>query len=318
MQLAPYFKESMYSYHAYGFDISSDMYFPELQSRTVFDAPDSRISDRHITIACDSVSPDGLPSSSDRGLYYQTAPGRFWLHVPDIARYEVKNGQSIRYQPVVGADEQSVRLFLLGSCLGALLHQQGLLVMHGAAIRFNDRCVLFAGPSGNGKSTLAAAFCKRGFEVLSDDVCAVDEQLRAVPGYPQIKLWRDATARLDMDTDFMRQIRLQVEKYAFKPEKLFCTRALPLVAAYFLSTHNLKTFEFEDLAGMKTFNPLRNNTYRIRYLKGMGLESEHLARIGALSRQVGVTRITRPNSGFRLEELVDHILEDLAEKGVRP
>ncbi|MCI5133440.1 MAG: hypothetical protein D3904_18480, partial [Candidatus Electrothrix sp. EH2] len=212
----------------------------------------------------------------------------------------------------------SMRLYLLGSCLGALLHQRGLLVMHGAAVRFNECCVLFAGPSGNGKSTLAAAFCKRGFQVLSDDVCAVDEQLRVVPGYPQIKLWRDAAARLDMDTDSMRQIRLQIEKYAFNAEELFCTETLPLAAAYFLSAHNLKIFEFKNLTGMQTFLPLRNNTYRISYLKGMGLESGHLARIGALSRQVGVTRITRPNSEFRLEELVDRILDDLAEKGIQP
>ncbi|MCI5212810.1 MAG: hypothetical protein D3910_29360, partial [Candidatus Electrothrix sp. ATG2] len=209
------------------------------------------------------------------------------------------------------------RLYLLGSCLGALLHQRGLLVMHGAAVRFKEQCVLFAGPSGNGKSTLAAAFCKRGFEVLSDDVCAVDQHLRAVPGYPQIKLWRDAAGKLGMDTDSMRQIRLQIEKYALKTEGSFCTEPLPLATAYFLSTHNLTTFEFKDLTGMQTFLPLRNNTYRIRYLKGMGLESGHLARIGALSQQVGVTRITRPNSGFRLEELVDQILDDLAEKGVQ-
>lgn len=304
----------MYKYYAFGLNISSDVYFPELLPLPL----EQTVTTYDLTIQSQKINPNGLPAAVDQGLYFQTAPQQFWMHVPDTAWFEVKDGRTIRYQLAQNGDEQTMRLFLLGSCFGALLHQRKLLVMHGNAIRFGDQCVMFAGPSGNGKSTLAAAFYKRGFEILSDDVCAIDGQHQVIPGYPQLKLWQDTIKKLALDLDSMRQIRLQIEKYALKIDNQFCRRPLPLTVTYFLSTHNLDTFDFENLSGMETFLPLRNNTYRIRYLKGMKLDAEHLQRIGSLSRQARVTRITRPNSDFRLDEMLDAIIDDLALKGVQP
>ena len=63
--------------------------------------------------------------------------------------------------PAPGRDlyESDVRVFLLGSCIGALLHQRGILVLHAGAIHTDKGAVLFTGPWGIGKSTLLAASC---------------------------------------------------------------------------------------------------------------------------------------------------------------
>jgi len=151
-----------------------------------------------VCISVGRVSPTGLPQPACAGLYYQTAPGQFCLHVPDIARFHVTDGHSIVVAPEAEADTHSIRLYLLGSCMGALLHQGQLLVLHGMAMRVGEQVVIFAGPSGNGKST-PAAFHQRQYEILTDEVCVITAAGQVIPSYPQIKLWHDAATRLGID-----------------------------------------------------------------------------------------------------------------------
>ncbi len=266
-----------------------------------------------MTIAAGPVSHEGLEAPADRGLYFQTAPDRFW---PDVARFTVRDGRMITYQAELGSDEQTVRLFLLGSCFGALLHQRGLLVMHGAAVRHKDGCVIFAGPSGSGKSTLAATLQQRGFELFSDDLCAVNEQNRAVPGYPQLKLWRNAIDKLAVEQQSLRHIRVQIDKHAVPARENFCAEPLPVKAIYFLSSHNLDSFAFKELRGAQAFLPLRNNTYRIP--SGSSKACAWRRRVGSLSQQAALTRLTRPKKGFLINELAEAVLADLAAKEARP
>ncbi|MDX8394562.1 MAG: hypothetical protein R8K21_08285, partial [Mariprofundales bacterium] len=117
-----------------------------------------------LTIKYGEVSAAGLEQPKKFTPFFQCAKDNLWLNVPDIARFLISNGNSITVESAKNSDPQSIRLFLLGSCLGAILHQRGMLILHANAIRFDDGCVLFAGTSGQGKSTLAAAFHHRGHD----------------------------------------------------------------------------------------------------------------------------------------------------------
>ena len=90
-----------------------------------------------------------------------------------VARYLVSGGCEIIIEPHPTATEKDVRLFLLGSAMGALLLQRGIWPLHGSAIAGRSGAALFVGVSGSGKSTLVGAFHQRGFQVLADDVCAI-------------------------------------------------------------------------------------------------------------------------------------------------
>ncbi|NWF35519.1 hypothetical protein [Mariprofundus sp. KV] len=297
-----------FHYHAFGLNIDSHFELPALPQATDDASADVRIH-------TGSVSTEGLDNPNKATPFYQSSENTLWLNVPDIARFLVTDGNSILVDPYPGSDEQSIRLYLLGSCIGTILHQRKTLVMHGNAVRFGEKCVIFAGHSGAGKSTLAAAFHKRGHEILADDVCAIDAQGRVAPGLPQLKLWQDAANKLEIDTAELDRIRLQVEKYTF-PLKQPVTEQLPVAAIYILSSHNLDEFEIQQIKGMKKFNPLKNNTYRMGILEGLGLKAEHLGLCSRLASRVDLARITRPNHGFKLEQLIEMISIDLQKKGI--
>lgn len=88
--------------------------------------------------------------------------GELLLKVDGVANYWVKEGREIVIEPGPAAEAGDVRVFLLGSAFGALLHQRGLPPFHAGAVAMEGKAVLLAGRSGVGKSTLAAELCRRG------------------------------------------------------------------------------------------------------------------------------------------------------------
>jgi hypothetical protein len=295
-------------YHAFGLNIGSHIELPALR-------PVAGEADADIEIIAGPVPENGLEHPKKATPFHQSDTGRLWLNVPNVARFLVCDGSHITVDASPDADEQSIRLYLLGSCMGAILHQRGVLVMHGNAVRFGEKCVIFAGPSGAGKSTLAAAFHQRGHDILADDVCAIDAEGRVAPSFPQLKLWQDAANRLEIDTSSLDRIRLQVEKYAYPLAQSFFEH-LPVAAIYILGSNNRNEFEIKPITGMRKFTPLKNNTYRVGYLDGLGLKTEHLALCTKLGSRIHLARIIRPNHGFKMGELVDMIMNDLHDKGI--
>lgn len=126
----------------------------------------------------------------------EPAQGGLLLTIAEVGRFLIRDGRSVRVEPREGIDVRNIRLYLLGSAFGVLLHQRGLLPLHANAVEIEGQAVAFTGDSGAGKSTLAAWFHDRSYQVLADDVCVIgfDGEGGAVvyPGIPRLRLWRDA------------------------------------------------------------------------------------------------------------------------------
>ena len=117
----------------------------------------------------------------------------------NVGRFRIMRGQEIVVQPHPDASQRNIRMFLLGSALGALCHQRGLFLIHANGIQVEQGAFAFAGRSGAGKSTLAAYLENEGFPLICDDVCAVDLSGGAPcvwPGAARLKLWKDSLSRL--------------------------------------------------------------------------------------------------------------------------
>lgn len=294
----------MHHYHCYGLTISSDLDLPEL-SPARFDAADVVITQREIAA-------DAIRDAQQLGPFLYANRTQLQLEIPNVARYLIENGNRITWQPLADVDAESIRVFLLGSCFGALLFQRGLLVLHGNAVRVGDGCVICVGHSGAGKSTLAAALVRCGHTLVADDVCAINAEGFIEPGFPRIKLWADTAQQLGIDTQPLARIRPGIDKFNLPLVEDFCHQSLPVRAIYVLHRHNKDEFALDEVHGMERFQLLRNNSYRQRFMQGMQLQPAHLKLCSMLAQRTRIARITRPQAGFQLDALVDLLLRDLA------
>ena len=122
----------------------------------------------------------------------------------------MENGSEITIEPTKDATSEELQLFLIGSVFGALIHQRGMLPIHGSAVLFKGKAVVFTGVSGAGKSTLAMGLAQRGYSVLADDISVItkraDNTPVLYPGYPQMKLWGDSLDKLGKNSDDLKTV----------------------------------------------------------------------------------------------------------------
>jgi hypothetical protein len=296
---------SQFIYKAFGLIVSSEFEIPEFLPFS--GEPDVFIKSGEV--------PSQLNSPQFVGVRFQASPNQFLLRVDQIATYHAENGKTITVKTNEGSIPSEVRLFLLGSAFGALLHQRGLLPMHGSSISIKGKAYIFSGVSGAGKSTLAAGLISRGYELLSDDISVValsDSQHPIVyAGYPQMKLWADSMEKLGMKPECHPRVRSQLNKHQLQVEQSFYHEALPLGGIYILQSRNSDGILLESLKGIEKFNTLKNNTYRLNFIKGLGNTETHFRHISAVAMSCPVRRITRSSKGFSIEQLLDLIEQDI-------
>ncbi len=299
----------MHHYKAYQLNIQSDFPIPEFTQDDNPGVPDVNI--RH------GVVPAALENVTGKGVLYQATANQFLLSLNDVARYLVQNGSEIIVEPAVNSLESDMRVFLLGSCIGALLHQRGLLVIHAGAIHTGQGAVLFTGHSGCGKSTILGELMRRGYKMMVDDVCAVtldsDGLPLVLPGYPRTRLWSDAAHKLEQDISIMERTRPTMEKYERQATDSFWDQPASLRRIYLLTSANRDEIKLDPMPRIHTFSIVLHNTYRQQFLDGLEMRAPHFGLAAAVAKQSGVTRVTRPSHPFRLTELADRIEQDLAE-----
>ncbi len=299
---------STYRYFAFGLEIESQFPVPEL-------LPGNPELPSHVCIQFADV-PDSLTAPVFSGVRFQGSTNEFLLKVDHVAKYLVKDGNSIVIEPYTNASEKDIRLFLMGSAMGALIHQRGILPFHGSCVIIHNKVVIFSGSSGAGKSTLAASFIKKGFPLITDDVCviALDAEGKPIvhPGYPQMKLWADSLEKMGEQTKALSLVREGIKKFNLPVHPHFHQKPEPLNGIYIISTKNTEGFNIEAVKGIDKFNALKNNTYRLNFIKGTGTTSSHFKHIEAIARMCFVKKIERPSKGFHLEDLGNLIETDLA------
>ncbi len=299
-----------YHYTAFGLNIRSPIFFPELcLASTPIQKPD-------VTIDYAENLDNGLDAPSAIHPYWQAKENSFWLKIKDVATFLISDGCHIRIQPEQNIDLASVRLFVLGSCMGALLMQRDYFVLHGNAIQIGDACISIVGDSGAGKSTLCGAFFKKGYPILADDVCAIDATLKVYPSFPQIKLWQDSATHLSIDTEHLRRVRPKIDKFAIPLREQYQTQALPIRAIYFLTASD-HAYQKEDILGLKKLDILYQNIYRKHYLKGLNKLMHHHRQSSQIAKHVSLVSLSRPKRTIEVSCLVDLIEHDLKEKGLQ-
>lgn len=291
-------------YTAFGLEIESELELPWL-------LPGSERSP-DVTIRLGTVL-HNLTDPVGKSWYFEATSDSFLFRIKDTARYLIVDGREIIIDRQPGWHEDVLRTFLMGSGFGALLHQRRLLVVHAASIQTAQGAALFAGPSGHGKSTLLAALVKRGYAMLADDVTAIDVEATpaplAYPAFPRMRLGAASVDRLGLPAESLPR-DWHGDKFQV-PVEHFCSETLPVHAIYNLDVHQAPEIVVDPVGGSQRFAIVSNNTYRYGFLKVLGLRQLHFKAAARLASAVEVRRVTRPESPFLIDQLVDRLQEEL-------
>ena len=282
-------KSERYTYKIFNLHLHSAMPLPEL---SLADTPEQ--ADIHIVFG---PVPDMLENCTVRGVCFQAVPKKILFTYKRIGKFLITNGNTITIDSAPGADEREIKSFILGTCMGNLLSQRGLFVLHGNVVVTNDKAIVICGSSGAGKSSLAAAFCRRGFALLADDVAAIswhNDIPFVLPAFPYIKLWEDTAKMLGMEPDPQQNVWPGLKKYRFRYDNNFYDKACIPTKIIILSTKNTPDIRIDQLQGMNKFTMLKNNTYRLRVLDGLGLKEQHFMHCAKLAAQTEVYHVARP------------------------
>ena len=262
------------------------------------------LSSKLVVVASESPNswPEHEPGPYDTP-FVQIKHGDLRLKVEGIGQFRITQGKHIAwFRDHVDVSDQDIRTFLLGSAVGALLIQRGMLVLHGNALEKNGEAIICLGRSGAGKSTLAYTLMTQGWRVLADDLAAVTPQGFVLPGIPRIKLWYDSAQSFGLDPESLPPIRQGMHKYQLMGDILQqAPNAVPLKALYLI--HQLRKnlshsnegkiipITSQKLASVR----LREQSFRPRFVRGLGQEGSNFVALARLQQSVPVSDLFLPS-----------------------
>lgn len=232
-------------------------------------------------------------------------------------RFLVEGGRRVRVDAPADIEPTEIETFLSAGVAGTVLHRRGGLPLHAACIAREGRAVALAGPSGRGKSTLAAALAGRGWTPVTDDVCRVDfrdDGAWAVPGPARFRLWPDAVLSLGGDPDGLASGR------AHHPKRLLpvgdaAKGPVRLAAIVRLSLDTrLDRPRLEPLAGPSAVMPMGDLVYRCLLGRRLGNREGLFRGLMRLAGDAAIWRLTRGEGGSAPDDLVP-LVEGILERG---
>lgn len=292
----------MYEYQAYGLKIHSEIELPEL-------VPQSSQSQPDIIIGLRKLSDSPLKTESVSHVY-QLTPQGFYVYWDMIGTFAIPDIHHLWIDCDPDADQDRLRLFILGAAIGVMLHMRSLFVLHASAVVIQGQAVVFMGNKGWGKSTLAATLKTRGHVVLGDDVIAIDlsnpKQPVVIPSFPQIKLWPDAVAALYHNSDQAQPLVNESSKQQVQFHDTFEFQSIPLGQFFVLGKSD--PVEIAGMTIQDTIQYLLQNTYVARFqdalLQGEAAQ-KHFAQLTTLANTIPTHRLLRPTNLDLLHDVAE-------------
>jgi hypothetical protein len=153
--------------------------------------------------------------------------------------------------------------------------------------------------------------CKKGYEILTDDVCAVRIGAGGTscitPGFPSLKMRQDAAERLETSTDGLEPVKRDMEKYRVGIRAGYCADAVRHDQRYELSTYDGSSVKLEPVKNMAKLETLIRNTYRCSFVNAQGMKSQHFRQCAAVAGKIDVFTVLRPKDGYMLDKLANAV-----------
>jgi hypothetical protein len=302
-------KCAVFRYVVYGLGIHSELPLPEL-SQVEGAAADVLVrTGRLRRLETTQYTAGGGFCVTTDGVYH---------HVDGLGAFLVRGGREIVVDPAAMADDALVRLCILGFAMGILLHQRGILILHASGVAIDGCVVAFAGGSGWGKSTTAAALYARGHVMVTDDILAVSAgpsgELFVAPAYPRLKLDPDAVASLGYAGDGPVPFDPDDSRLECTVRCRFAGGPLPLRRIFVLAAGD--RLAIEPLTPQQVFVELTRHHYPpvVRVL-AQDRSAQTFRQLASLADSLPVRVLRRPCRLSVLPELVLLVEDDLRSPG---
>jgi hypothetical protein len=294
-------------YKAFGLAIQSEMLLPELPNIHVKESTvNVNVEFSDLTKLWEDIGVPGKFVVQDQSVLFK---------IENTAIFCIHKGERVIVSPIIGADEDKIRLYILGSCMGIILMQRNTLPLHGSAIAIGDKVYAFIGDSGAGKSTLASAFLKKGYKILSDDVIAVslseNNEPIVYPAYPQQKLWENSLNKFGMDSNDYLPLFERETKFSVPVASHFHHEPLPLAGIFELKKTGEADIDIAPVNRLERLQILYQHTYRNFLIPRLGLMDWHFHTITKFANQIAVFRLGRPETKFTAHQLTSLILDTI-------
>lgn len=295
-------------YQAFGLRIVSDIRLPELE--LCAHEVDSFDVEVRLDEACDEFQ--------ETPYAFDVEEGRVSVLFPQAGLFRIENGRRIQVVPWNGADPDLVRLYILGTCLGACLLQRKILPLHGSAVALNGKVYAIIGNSGAGKSTMASTLLSLGCTLLSDDIVAIamkGSTPYVIPSYPQQKLWRDSLKQLGMADQEYSPIFGRESKFNV-PVSQYCRKPLPLAGIVELTPSEQYGFRIDRIPRLEQLHKLFCHTYRYFLIPKLGLMNWHFKTTSAILEYIDFFQLERAKIGVSSAQMAFSMLDMFGEEGL--
>jgi len=305
-------------YKVFGLVIESPIPLPEALPVE----PDTR-TDVKVTLVSSidgiSIDEDFIQARENRGWWQMVMPDSRILLNCSAGIYDIQDGVNIYINLYPDANEELIKIYLLGSVMGAIQIQRGRIPLHGGAVVTANGAMLITGEQGSGKSTMTSAFVHNGYKYITDDVSSVtieNERAMIVPAYPQRKLVRDACHPLGYDPEKLIMVDSMRDKFAIRDRINWQSEPVKLSLVIELCPTDRKNkITIEPVTGHQRIDYMR----RILYRAWMHLSAEKalppavFKKILVIASQAGMYRVNVPRDIDRITSVAKDIITSLEE-----
>lgn len=300
----------MNRYRLYGLTVASDVPLPAPR----VDSPQCDLTFElaaRSTVPVPAHEPRFVRTVGDGGTLriFEDRAGNWIWDYPDGTRFWVGgDGRHVRATWPDHYTSDDALTYALGPILGFALSLRGTPTLHAGTVVVDGSAVAFTGGPTAGKSTLTAELVARGFELLTEDFAAFDEERGRFfvrPGLAIVKLWSDSASR---HGELPALSPNWPKRYWHVDTGALASQSAPLGAIYLLD------YPLGAVSPAEALVAMMQNVY-VGYAGGAAMRERDLALFGRLVDSIPVRGLPRAPSLDRIEERVENLVTDL--RGLR-
>lgn len=234
--------------------------------------------------------------------HYKKNDSEILFHVKDTADFYITNGNRIEIFPNHSEIPIStIRIFLLGTCMGILLQQRGVLSLHSSGVihKHQKYVTLFIGKSGTGKSTTVSNFLTNNYLISGDDIQPVIWKHNApivIPSAPNIKLWEDTLNHYQENNKSSVKhelLRPEINKYRVFIHDQFYNNEVRVKQCILLDWNDTNEIICKQLTFQEAIIYYKKNIYRKGFSELPQEKVRLMAYIHQLAERVPLYRLSR-------------------------